>query len=226
MTRMSARHLFTFVPHWQIILLTLSVHVIGPSRRINGRDSLPGRRLRSQGLVTMRNGATDDLLHGRIGGVVHQIRRNVGRMWEGGARIDAQHLRLPSDDRCLVLSMRRLSQVVLERSAAQIGRVLLVLVRILLGETQVAALGVIHLLHVEVGLSLISVIVEVLVDLLLSGGVVVADAQFLPLVAAAAILLVLKLWVDTDLVAENRLVFPVLDTDFLILASKINSHLD
>ena len=96
--------------------------------------------------------------------------------------------------------------------------------RVLLGQTQIAARCVVHLLHVEVSLGLICVIIKVLVDLLLSSRVIVANSQFLSLMAST-ILLVLKLGVDADLVAQNGLVFPVLDADFLILASEINGNL-
>ena len=94
--------------------------------------------------------------------------------------------------------------------------------RILLGQTKIALGVVVHLLHIKVSLGLISIIIKVLVDLLLSSRVIMADAQFLSLVAAI-VWLVLELWVDADLVAQNGLVLPMLDADFLILASEISN---
>jgi len=95
--------------------------------------------------------------------------------------------------------------------------------RVLLGQTQIAPLCVVHLLHIEVSLGLISIIIKVLVNLLFSSRIIMTNAQFLSLMAL--ILLVLKLWINTNLVAQNGLVFPMLDADFLILVTKINGNL-
>lgn len=72
--------------------------------------------------------------------------------------------------------------------------------RILLGQTQIATFRVVHLLHIVISLGLIGVVIKVLINLLLSSRVIMADSQLLPLVAST-VLLVLELWVDADLVA-------------------------
>ena len=120
MPRVSKWSLLTIVTHGQIVLLTLSVQVVSSSRRVDRGNSLAGRRLRSERLVAMRNGTSDDLLHGRIRGVIHKIGRNIRRMWESCARIDAKHLLLSTNDGSFVLPVGRLAQVMLERSAAQV----------------------------------------------------------------------------------------------------------
>lgn len=61
----------------------------------------------------MRNGTSDDLLHRRVRGVVHQVGWNLRRMWESCARVDAEHLLLSPNDGSFILPVSRLAQVML-----------------------------------------------------------------------------------------------------------------
>ena len=71
-----------------------------------------------------------------------------------------------------------------------------------LGEIEITCLGHMHLLHVVILLHLVSVVVEILLT--------------------PSHLLLVEGRINSDLVAEDRLVLPVLDTHFLIL---VVSHL-
>ena len=71
-----------------------------------------------------------------------------------------------------------------------------------LGEIEITCLGHMHLLHVVILLHLVSVVVEILLT--------------------PSHLLLVEGRINSDLVAEDRLVLPMLDTHFLIL---VVSHL-
>jgi hypothetical protein len=132
---------------------------------------------------------------------IYQIRGNVIGGLEGRARVDAKHLLgAVSDDGGLVLSVSRLTQIMLQGCTAQVLIGGLQLMGILC-QTQVACFGVLHLLCIEVCLHLIGIVIKILIDLMLTSCIVLAHSHLVALVSN--ILLVLKRWVDPDLIVQD-----------------------
>lgn len=123
--------------------------------------------------------------------------------WERSTGVNPKDLLWPTTDNhsCLILSVSRLAQVMLQSRVGDAWVGGLKLVRCL-SHVQVTCFGKMHLLHVEVWLHLICVVVQVLL--------------------AATKLLLVESRVDPYLVAEDRFVFPMLNVHFLIL---VKSHL-
>ena len=72
-----------------------------------------------------------------------------------------------------------------------------------MGQVKVACLSHVHLLHVVILLHLVSVVIKILLT--------------------PSHLLLVKCWINPNLIAKHRLILPMLDTHFLIL---VVSHLD
>ena len=88
----------------------------------------------------------------------------------------------------------------LQGCAAQVRIGSLQLMRILC-QAQVACFGILILLQIEICLHLICIVIEILVNFMLTSCVILAHSHLLALVSG--IVLILKRWIYPDLVVQN-----------------------